>query len=498
MNSDNCLLRLLKKHVDKIYQGSATPTNTDIKKIANLITMMNLDYPSTQSILVNKMNDAQLAIIKSELSNTGVAQGALRGILMHHESYELGDTPLFEQSTYYRLPDMLKFIGKQDKSRNADVILMSILTALSSTSYFMRGMYFDNYLYPNLNAFVIAPSAQGKGNARNAERIITAYELEVNSGYNFGKKQFRHIISGNNSYANLISALNKNNGKGLIFETEGDVVSQNFKNDWGDYSTVIRQLFHNETIRYERKGNGGENIIIRDPKLALLLTMTPGQLNALVKSRENGMFSRVMFYNYNDEMQYMSPKPHSGRISAVDTSIDTIVKHYNELRIKSADRIIEFKLTDDQWTYFDTINEARFNKWPALYGQGYSDIITRLGLIMFKIAMVITTTRLDTNIFIKKVTCHDDDLETAKEITNVLFYHALSVSNIMPKTKQNTSSEPPLFMAVLDKMNTEFSTKEFVEEAKNKGVSQRTANRWLSRQDYPSFKSYRHGKYKKA
>jgi len=163
-------------------------------------------------------------------------------------TYELGDTPLFDDAIYQRLPNMLKFIETQYDSRNADVVLMSTITALSSLSYFMRGMYSTRYQYPNLNTFIIAPPAQGKGQARIAESIVSDYEFAVNSGYTIDDKQYRHIIAGNNSYANPITVLNKCKGKGLIFETEGDVVSQNFKNDWGDYTTVIRQLFHNETI----------------------------------------------------------------------------------------------------------------------------------------------------------------------------------------------------------------------------------------------------------
>ena len=402
-----------------------------------------------------------------------------------------------QQSTYNRLPDKLKFIGNLYKDRNADVVLLSTITALSSLAYFMKGLYHDKYQYPNLNAFIIAPPAQGKGNAQVAERICSEYEYMFKSGYSFDNQSFRHIIAGNNSYANLIMSINQCSGRGLIFETEGDVVSQNFKNDWGDYTTVLRQMFHNETVRYERK-TGSTAIKIKEPKLALLLTMTPGQLQALVQSRENGMFSRVLFYHYNDIFSYKSPRPNTAKTSIVDKAISDIASHYLDLHSKSSNKEIEFDLSEDQWKYFDTVNKARFSVWPAHYGEENRDIITRLAIIMFKIAMVLTSTRLASSQYIKKVKCKQDDLETAKEITNVLFYHALSVIKLMPKPRLNTSPEPPLLREILLKLEVEFTTKEFVTQAIEHGVKERTANRWLTREDFTSFKKVQRGKFKKV
>src|SRR5690554_6717079 len=106
------------------------------------------------------------------------------------------------------------------------------------------------------------------------------------------------FIPANNSSTGAYQLLNDSDGKGLIFETEGDTLAKAFKSDYGDYSDGFRKAFHHETIAYYRRTDR-ELVEIDHPKLSTLLSGTPMQISALIPSAENGLFSRFMFYYMN-------------------------------------------------------------------------------------------------------------------------------------------------------------------------------------------------------
>jgi hypothetical protein len=51
----------------------------------------------------------------------------------------------------------------------------------------------------------------------------------------------------------MIEHLKANDGQGIICETEADTMSVAKKQDWGDYSTILRAAFHHETFSTTRK-----------------------------------------------------------------------------------------------------------------------------------------------------------------------------------------------------------------------------------------------------
>src|SRR6185369_8710364 len=61
------------------------------------------------------------------------------------------------------------------------------------------------------------------------------------------------IIPANNSTTGVFQLLFENEGRGLLFETEGDTMAQAFKSDYGNYSDGFRKAFHHETISYYRR-----------------------------------------------------------------------------------------------------------------------------------------------------------------------------------------------------------------------------------------------------
>jgi hypothetical protein len=104
-------------------------------------------------------------------------------------------------------------------------------------------------------------------------------------------------IPANISSAMVIQHLKEGNERGIFCETEADSMGNTLKQDWGGYSDLLRKAFHHEPISYSRKTNK-EFVEIDNPCLSVALSGTPGQVENLIKSSEDGLFSRFIFYSF--------------------------------------------------------------------------------------------------------------------------------------------------------------------------------------------------------
>ena len=179
-------------------------------------------------------------------------------------------------------------------------------------------------------SLIVAPAASGKGALKNAKRLagnyhdqvlkeskeeMKKYEAELLE-YNHIKRKWKPgspiieppvkpefkivFIPADSSQARMVEHLRNNGGRGIICETEADIMSGAKKQDWGDYSPILRSGFHHEKYTYSRKGND-EYIEIEEPCIALALSGTPGQVPKLIYSVEDGLFSRILFYAFKRE-----------------------------------------------------------------------------------------------------------------------------------------------------------------------------------------------------
>lgn len=83
------------------------------------------------------------------------------------------------------------------------------------------------------------------------------------------------IIPANSSASAFINTLSDNDGVGLMFETEGDTLTQTLKSDYGNYSDTLRKAFHHEPVSLCRRKDR-EFIELDCPKLSVVLDGTPG------------------------------------------------------------------------------------------------------------------------------------------------------------------------------------------------------------------------------
>ena len=195
------------------------------------------------------------------------------------------------------------------------------------------------------------------------------------------------FIPANSSASGAFQLLNDNDGRGLLFETEGDTLANTFKSDFGNYSDGFRKAFHHETISYYRKTDR-ELVDLETPCISTVLSGTPKQVLNLIPSAEDGLFSRFMFYYMNTNPQWADV--FSGNSA---TGLDDIFYEMGKEYLQFYDTLkaspnIQFHLTKEQQVHFNDFFQIFFNQYLNLKGDEYIGTIRRLGLITYRLAMI--------------------------------------------------------------------------------------------------------------
>ena len=222
--------------------------------------------------------------------------------------FEEEELPLFPEEVYSHLPPFLDSVMRSAISpSDRDMLLIGAITVLSSTLGKVNGVYDERIVYPNLYLFVSADAGMGKGALTlcrelvapiNAElrAVARLQSAEADSSKEKDTPMLALIIPANSSASAFIKTLADNNGTGLMFETEGDTLSQTLKSDYGNYSDTLRKAFHHEPVSLCRRKDR-EFLELDCPKLSVVLAGTPGQVRNLIQDSENGLFSRFMYFN---------------------------------------------------------------------------------------------------------------------------------------------------------------------------------------------------------
>ncbi|NEM99461.1 DUF3987 domain-containing protein [Pontibacter burrus] len=417
-------------------------------------------------------------------------------------SRSLADTPTIPEEVYNKLPEILRRGSYMfDNSRDKDVFLTGALTILSGCMNSVDGLYDSQEVYANLNCFIIAPPASGKGKLvyakmlgdsyhekllNESERALRQYsaslrESETANQATQGNVQERPpfnilFIPGNSSSSAVIKHLKEGDAKGIFCETEADTLSNSLKQDWGNFSDLFRKAFHHESVSYSRKTNN-EFYEIRKPRLSVALSGTPSQVRAFIPSAEDGLFSRFIFYAFNAAPVWRSVAPVEGR--------QDLTSHFAQLseRVLAMVEYLEdspsaFHLTNQQWS---TLNDT-FTMWlkevHGYFEGDASSIVKRLGLILFRIAMIMTCLRkYEQNSKDLNITCTDEDFNLAFELVKVYKEHALTMYAKLPKA---VNIQDKTIADLYNELPARFKREEAIEIGKKAHLSVRVIDKYLS------------------
>jgi hypothetical protein len=377
-------------------------------------------------------------------------------------------TPLIPDIVYEHLPIFLQECTSVfDVPRERDIFFTGALPILSGCFMNVEGLYDERSFSSNLYSFIIAPPASGKGVLNYARQLGEVNHSKRKSDYNQhssssddgGKKPKGFFIPANSSSSAIIRMLIGNCEQGTICETEADTLSATLAQDWGGFDDLLRKAFQHEPVSSSRVDKDSDDVILREinhPRLSICLTGTPSQVSALLKSTENGLFSRFLFYSFqNDGMPVFKDVFTNKRNGNL---IDFFSKKSQELFESSLEIAkigkINFYLNKLQCDKFQAHFDSKLKQFHEQYGKETNAIVYRFGLIAFRIAMILSIFRsIDERKLSDEITCLDDDFESCLMLSNTYLDHSIAVFQTLPGIK--VQNHNPLNF--LNFLPTEFS-----------------------------------------
>lgn len=413
----------------------------------------------------------------------------------------------FARSIRDLLPEFFRKIVDQSISdEDADILLLGALTVISAVLPNVSGVYNRRPVWSNLFLFVTARASSGKGRLLLCRFLIDpihdrlreineAEEMEYEQKkqqYEANKKKMNMekpqepplrmlFIPANSSATAVYQVLGDNDGQGIMFETEGDTLANTFASDYGNYSDGFRKAFHHENISYVRRKDR-EYVNLKNPRLSCLLTGTPKQVQNLITDAENGLFSRFMFYylTTNLEWQNVFAKPEGGTADNYFKILgDQYQDFYNILREVGE---ITFHFTPAQEDAFNTWFSVIHREYPQFLGDEIIASVRRLGLITFRIAMILSAVRMmDDGAYGTDLECIDDDFNAAMAISKALMQHTVRVfkdlPRMAPQKPAGTGQKTVRRQMFLDALPDEFDRQSFIEISSRLGMPLSTAER---------------------
>jgi len=337
---------------------------------------------------------------------------------------ELSD--YLKPSLLFDLPPCLEeYTEMYEPGREQDIAFLSLVGFSSCCFPKLTGILGRKTYCSNLYTYIIGPPASGKGVAAETKILMQDAMQEVLmylKGPNF-EEMDRLIISGNSSQAAMMKSLSENLGHGCIFASEGHTINQVVSQDWGDSTTIMRDSFQHDEVSANRVGESG-NIVIQKPHLTIHITGTEDQAIWLLKNIPNGTYSRFLIYRIVERGEYKSQSPYaSHNKNHFDTSN---IKHQILFQIRlmlKQDTL--FTLTESQYKVLDYYVETESNRQFLVRGNDISASILRSGIIVLRMAMILTAYRMNELDLSTQLECSDEDFMNALIIMRYCTAHSM-------------------------------------------------------------------------
>ncbi len=421
------------------------------------------------------------------------------GIAGNIEESEEGSGEIPE-SLYLMLPALLRdgsFFFRSGHERA--VFLTSALPVVAGVLLNVLGINADGWGPLNIYTIIAARAGSGKGALRFARQFGTKIDERLVQGSAERVRDWQaqrdtnpdagdrpptrtFFLAGNSSARALADNLAANKGQGVIVESEIATLAATIGQDWGNFSDVLLKSFHGEAIALDRKN--GEKVRIPKPAISMTLSGTPEALAKLISSTESGLFSRIGFYTFSDDPQWLSQRPKL-RQSEQDQFFEEAAGWLDGLHqlLESRNEPLFVTWASQHWDWHDTAFRLELRRLVARRGDGALEAsVKRAGVIAFRIGCILSVLRhYERGIPLEKVTSievHDQDAQAGIFLALVMYRHALRVAERMPGT-----SPPRLEGKLLEFYEGlplgGFSSEVYREIARQRGIAERTARRYM-------------------
>lgn len=424
-------------------------------------------------------------------------------------------SPYIPDSAYSGLPQFLKdCVQYASDPRERDITLLGSLNCCSAlfpgVSFFYKNALYSSHFYHAL----VANAAAGKGvvafilslldatqeyydrqrrdQKKAFEKAQMAWEAEVHQALrehrspDSDKKpeepKAKYLkTSSTTSKSRLLEQLATNGELGChMSSTEINTLISSLAQDYGKYEDILCKAAHHEEISQSYKIDG-DPIVVPRPHLALIMSGTPEQFTGFFRSHENGLYSRFLIYTRQLNPHWETCAPGEGRVDLRE-HFHTLGKKLFEMHKLLLDSPTLVTFTPGQWER----HTQQFGVWlksALVEGKEFpTSIVFRHGLLAMRLASILTIFRKwDDYRYAKEYCCTDADFDTAMQIIATVIEHSLLLGTSLPDT-----GHPPVAMRkfhqfedVLKKLPRIFSYIDFINAAKELGISVSTAKRYL-------------------
>ncbi len=329
-----------------------------------------------------------------------------------------------------------------------------------------------------------------------SDKINIESESSSNNKYNdlevsLTEPNPKHIILPSDiSSASLVDLIEKNDGFGLIFDSEAQTILNTFKQDWGaNLTSMLLKTFENEPLELARKSMKSM-ISIREPRFSVLLTGNPEHLFGLVKSITNGLYSRFCIYQ-TQKIGWMDMKQNENDKNYLKgyEKLSMLVDEINDSLTKGVG--LEFEPSTNQIEaynhFFGTIDGILTNQIDP----NFSSVVKRMGVVSFRIAAILGTIR-DKSHSNGRLTCKDEDFAIAISICCTLLQHSVYTF----KTTTDTNSPINEFY---NNLPDSFNRQQAMVVADSLGIKSRRMDTYLKElTGTKKIKKVTHGTYEKS
>lgn len=424
-------------------------------------------------------------------------------------------SPYIPDSAYSGLPQFLKdCVQYASDPRERDITLLGSLNCCSAlfpgVSFFYKNALYSSHFYHAL----VANAAAGKGvvafilslldatqeyydrqrrdQKKAFEKAQMAWEAEVHQALrehrspDSDKKpeepKAKYLkTSSTTSKSRLLEQLATNGELGChMSSTEINPLISSLAQDYGKYEDILCKAAHHEEISQSYKIDG-DPIVVPRPHLALIMSGTPEQFTGFFRSHENGLYSRFLIYTRQLNPHWETCAPGEGRVDLRE-HFHTLGKKLFEMHKLLLESPTLVTFTPGQWER----HTQQFGVWlksALVEGKEFpTSIVFRHGLLAMRLASILTIFRKwDDYRYAKEYCCTDADFDTAMQIIATVIEHSLLLGTSLPDT-----GHPPVAMRkfhqfedVLKKLPRIFSYIDFINAAKELGISVSTAKRYL-------------------
>lgn len=416
------------------------------------------------------------------------------------------EVPCLPDELFDRLPDFLKRgLTHVRNKRERDILLLSMITNISGCLPGVRMNYGGMVYSADLYLVALAGSGRGKGVMQlaailpaaiqeyydelnrkdereyrqkllkwNLEERLAAQEKRVPDLDQCPEMPVERIlkVAPNISKSQLILALEAGGAVGLVMNaSELDMISSAMHQEYGKHDDVMRAASQHEEVSSYFKTDH-RLVVVSDPHLALCASGTPAQLHKFISSLENGMYSRVAFYVGQAHWEYKSANPGKARLD-MRAYFKGMGEELLRMFIFLSGSPTEVVFTEEQWKEHTERFRTYLREVVAEDDDSPGAIVLRHGLMMSRIAMVLTALRkCEPQWNTSEWECSDEDFHTAMQIVDVLLEHSLLLSTSMDDTAGRIRPVKAFFKLrpVLKKMPREFTYSELMAAANEAGL----------------------------